>query len=144
MNDKALAGTLNLLLATERRSLARHALRWRMHRTPRTYPVARSIEAMAERSAAHEARLSALMDQLDLPERATPFAATVAHYHDVDVESLLPRLIEEKQRQVQSYEQAIEHVGSDAAVVGELEQLLAENREQLQALERSARQLAAT
>lgn len=137
MNKEALANELNLLLGTEAVSLARHIVSIRPYLSRRTY---RTWQELSElhldvANQRHISRLLSLLERVNHGLPVPPFQTDVARFHYVDVQTLLPRLIEEKRQQVAAYRRAIDHTGNDAAIRGELAQLLGENEEQLRQLE---------
>jgi hypothetical protein len=135
MNNPALADELNLLLATETRSLFRHLDEAKPYLTPRTYPAWREVAAMSHASREHGDRIAAILHRLELPQRPVSFSAEVANYHFLSVGSLLPLLIAEKRDQVAAYQRAIRHSTGSAEIDDELIDLLAQNQAQLEKLE---------
>jgi len=134
MNLETLAGELNNLLTIERRSLVHHLDEAKPYLTAKTFRIWSEIGRLAQSSQEHAGRLSALLDRFELPERPTSYSSQVARFHYLTVESLLPRIINEKQRQITAYHRVIEHAGNEQAVRAVLEALLADNRDQLDRL----------
>lgn len=143
MSDQALADELASLLATHTRSLVRHVLgEAKPYVSPRTYAVWTRLQGLAHENDEQAARLSHLIDRLELPPRTVPYDTTVSFYHYVTVEKLLPELIAEKESQVRSYQTAIEHARAYPDAVAELDDLLAQTRRQLELLKADWQQIA--
>ncbi len=142
INARALGDELNRLLATETRTLARHLEEAPPYISPSTYRVWREIKAMAARSLDHARVLSELLMTLELPENPIPFSSDVARFHYTSVETLLPELIAEKERQVAAYRRAIEHSRGDDRVRASLQTLVDENGSQLETLKQADTALA--
>ncbi len=134
MNPQGLADELNDLLATETRSLARHLDEATPYLTPATYQAWNRIKHFGSLSAEHAERLSAIQAALNLPSSPRPYPVDVANYHYLKLDFLVPKLIEEKERQIAAYERALQHVAGEPDIQAELEELLAQNREQLASL----------
>jgi len=141
ISARALGDELNRLLATETRTLARHLEGAPPYISAATFRVWREIKAMAARSLDHARTLSELLLALELPEESMPFSSDVARFHDTSVETLLPELIAEKERQVAAYRRAIEHARGDDRVRATLQTLLDENLSQLETLRQAKRTL---
>lgn len=141
MNREGLAEELNRLLAMETHSLSRHLEEATPYLSPRTYKLWRRIARAIHADTDHADRLSHLIDRLELPLKPAGFDTDVASLHYARLETLLPHLIEEKRRQVEAYDRAIEHASADVAVRAELEALRADNRAQLAELESAAAEL---
>jgi hypothetical protein len=135
MNPQGLADELNELLATETRSLARHLDEAKPYLTPQTYRAWNQIKHYGQLSVRHAQRLSNLIDELKLRAGTRPYPLEVANYHFMRLDFMLPKLIEEKSRQIGAFERALTHADDDDRVVAELSDLLNENREQLAQLE---------
>lgn len=136
MNTEALAKEINDLLATETRSLLSHLDEAHPHVDARTYPIWKRIRAICRHDEeAHADRLTDLLASLNLPQPPGSFGQDVGHFHYMTVESLLPRLVEEKRRQVQGYERAVQHAHREPIVAATLASLLDENRAELEQLE---------
>lgn len=133
-NSNALADDLNELLATENHSLARHLEEATPYLSPRTYPIWQGLSGLGHLSRDHVARLSNLIDELELPPRPRTFASEVASYHFLDLGYLLPKLIEETTAQIASYERAIGHAGDSEPLRAELQSLLESNQRKLEQL----------
>lgn len=131
MTDRALADKLSMLLTTETRSLARHLSEASPYLTLPTYAIWVSIKHLSDKSADHAKRLSGLFEFLGISPRAVAYNADVANYHYVGLARLLPVLIEEKQRQVKAYEQAIASAATFPKVKDVLAALEKENLEHL-------------
>lgn len=141
MNPQALGNELSELLATEVRSLSRHLDSSTPHLTPKTYPMWHEIQHFSAASNDHAQRLSELIDTYELPERTKTFDPLVANYHYMSLSFLIPKLIAEKKQQITAYGRASGHAGSNDDLRDALEQLQAENSEQLEKLESFAQQL---
>lgn len=137
MQPQPLTDDLNALLATERCSLVRHLEEAPPYLSPSSFRAWCDIESMAGTSDAHAAKLSALLMQLDLHERPNTFEQNVAFLHYLDVQALLPQLLDEKKRQIAAYERAVSHAhtGASGVATAQIETLLAENRDMLRRLE---------
>lgn len=135
MNPQALGEELSELLATEVRSLSRHLDSSTPYLTAKTYPMWHDIQHFSEASNDHAKRLSELIDTFELPERTKTFDPLVANYHFMSLSFLIPLLIGEKTKQIAAYGRAVSHAGSNDALREALEQLRAENQEQLSKLE---------
>lgn len=138
MNAQALADELNLLLYTEARSLLRHLEEAKPYVTPKTYGVWRQVEVMIHQSQQHAERLSDLLESIRTTPKPVAYKAEVGALHYLTLDSLLPLIIDEKQRQIAAYQRAIEHAGAshdDEDLREELTVLLAEVRVQLDTLE---------
>ncbi len=134
METNALAKEINGLLATERRSLLEHFLEAVPHVSAATYRIWNDVKKLAHRDTDHAARLTELLKSLHLPERPRPFSQAVGHYHYLSLDHVLSLLIEEKQKQLATYDRAIRHV-REPGVIEELESLRADNLAELLALE---------
>ncbi len=141
MDTNALAREINGLLATERRSLLEHFMQATPHVDARTYRIWNQVKQLAHRDSDHAARLSALLVSLHLPERTRPFSQDVGHYHYMSLDRAMHLLIEEKKRQLETYDRVIRHCAREADVIDELESLRADNLAELLALESMARQV---
>lgn len=127
MTDRALADKLSLLLATETRSLARHLSEATPYLTLPTYAIWVSLKHLSDKATDHAKRLSALFNFLGISPRASAYSPDVANYHYVGLDRLLPVLIEEKERQVKAYEQAIALAATSPKVKELLVELEKEN-----------------
>lgn len=107
MSDRVLAEKLSTLLATETRSLALHLAEASPYLTLPTYAIWVSLKHLSDKAKDHAQRLSSLFEFLGITPRASAYNPDVANYHYVGLDRLLPVLIEEKERQVKAYEQAI-------------------------------------
>ncbi len=135
-NDSGLTDELNTLLATETRSLARHVqAEARPYITPETFPIWKRLERLGRTSLAHAKRLSALIETLELPPRSIPFPTGVAGLHFMNIQRLLPDMIQEKEVQIAAYERALDHAGNCPEAQPALQSLLEENRQSLQDLQ---------
>src|SRR3990172_10614839 len=114
-NPRALVDELSAVLATEQRGLVRHVAAARPHVTPKTYRLFAALKRMAHDSEVHARRIAAFMQSHELEPRAVSFDTDVANFHFVTLESVLPELIAEKQRQIAAFQRAIEHVGQVGA-----------------------------
>jgi hypothetical protein len=131
-NLDALARELNALLHTETRSLLQHVeTEAQPYYSPDDYRLWKMLRNMRHLNDEHARRISALLTELELPERPGPFDVSVAGFHYVDLRTLLPKLVDEKRRQVARYERALEAAKDWRQVTVELAALLTENREQL-------------
>lgn len=135
MNNPALADDLNHLLASEARSLFRHLDEAKPYLTAQSYRAWREIEAMSHACREHGERIAAILHRLDLPQRPISFRPEVTNYHFLSVPSLLPLLIDEKNRQVAAYQRVLGRSTGSAEIDDELAALLAEKQAQLQKLE---------
>jgi hypothetical protein len=131
MSQRALADKLSELLATETRSLARHMAEASPYLNLPTYAIWMSLKHLTGKAQDHARRLSDLFNYLGLTPKAVSFDANVANYHYMGLDRLLPVLIEEKQRQVKAYEQAIAMAATLPHVKDELVSLEKENLEHL-------------
>lgn len=138
MNRLGLADELNDLLSSEQHSLATHLEEATPYLSPRTYKAWRRIAAVIHADTDHVARLSRLLDRLELPLRPRPRDPNVASYHFSKLETLLPLLLDEKQAHIAAYERAIQHAGTTTGgeeIASELRSLLADNQRELAQLE---------
>ena len=144
MND-ALANELNALLATETRGQCRHLGEATPYLTPLTYAVWTDIQKMLEVTARHAQNISQIIGELNLQEHPASFAPAVATSHYMDLAYLLPLLMDEKRRQIASYQNAIEHASATGPghshIVSQLQSLLADNQAHLNQLERHHRNI---
>lgn len=127
MTDRALTDKLSVLLATETRSLARHLTEAAPYLTLPTYAIWVGLKHLSEKSQDHAKRISGLFDFLGISPRASTYNLDVANYHYVGLDRLLPVLIEEKERQVKAYEQAIRAASAYPKVKDVLVELEKEN-----------------
>ena len=97
---------------------------------------------MAAESGEHARRICELMQTLELQPPPALFSAHMAAHHYVALETHLPQLIAEKQRQIAAYHEALRHVADNAPARRELETLLAATAAHGQQLEDAARGLA--
>ena len=131
-NLDVLARELNAVLHTETRSLLQHVeTEAQPYYAPADYRLWKMLRAMRHSDDEHAQRLSSLLAELELPERPGTFDLSVAGFHYVDLRTLLPKLVDEKRRQVARYERALEAAKDWRQVTVELAALLTENREQL-------------
>lgn len=139
-----LADRLSDLIATELWSLARHLDEAWPYMSRKAYVVWPRLKPMAAVSRDHARRLSQLLTRLNLSQRSRTFDPCVAGFHYQSLESLLPRLVQEKRGQIAAYEQVIENVVAAGAdqLAATLTGLLEENRLQLAQLLQAAAQLA--
>jgi bacterioferritin (cytochrome b1) len=134
-DPKVIADELSDVLATETQGLLRHIIGSAPHVTPKTYDTFTLLKKIAANSAHHARRVSRLFDALELSPRPRSFDPRVANYHFLSVASVLPAIVDEKQRQIAAYERAIDHIGDNPRYRVELQALLEENREHLQQLQ---------
>jgi uncharacterized alpha-E superfamily protein len=135
-NLDALVDELSAVLATERRGLIRHVAASTPHVTKETYNLFAALKRMVEQSDDHARRITEFMHRRELEPKSVTFQPEVANFHFVTLESVLPELIAEKQRQIAAYERTMEHLGADLPDArAELQALLDENRQQLTKLE---------
>ncbi len=134
-NFDALATELNRLLATETHSVSRHI---ELEATPytdaATYKVWRDLKHFKAESDDHARRLSQLLAEHDLSDVPGNFPQLAAFLHYVDIKTLLPLLIDEKRQQLAAYERAVSHAADEPSLQSALNDLLGENREQLDRL----------
>lgn len=130
MNRDLLVNELNQLLATEMASLARHLDEAKPHLNRQTYPVWEQIRHLSTQSDEHASRLISVFERIRVSPKPSTFEQSVASFHFISLPSLLPRLIEEKARQVSAYARAITHAGDDAETVSVLESLRTAAEEQ--------------
>lgn len=135
MNNPALADELNLLLATETRSLFRHLDEAKPYLTARSFPAWREITAMSHTSSEHGERIVEILNQLELPQKPISFQPEVTNYHYLSLPSLMPLLIDEKSRQVAAYQQVVSRSTGISEIDDDLAAMLAENQAQLTRLE---------
>jgi hypothetical protein len=143
MHKPALAEELNTLLALESRSLLRHLDEARPFLSAATFKVWADIERAAARSQDHVRRVSELTESLKLPARAPGFASTVANYHFVSVESVLPLLIQEKAALAASLERAVAHAADHPPLAAALRAMRDDTRELLRVLQNHQKALTA-
>lgn len=141
MTDRALANKLSELLATETRSLARHMAEASPYLSLPTYAIWVRLKHLSGKTEDHARRLSGLFDYLGITPRAVSFDADVANYHYMGLDRLLPVLIEEKQRQVKAYEQAIALAAVSPHVMDVLVALEKENLQHLGQLQTAGARL---
>lgn len=134
MSDTLLADKLSVLLATETRSLARHLNEATPYLSLPAYAVWASLRHLGDKAAEHARRISDIFKFLGVAPRTISFNSDVAYYHYISLERLLPVLIEEKQRQVKAYQEAIQLAASRPEVKQVLLQLEAENLQHLDQL----------
>ncbi len=134
-DPKVIADELSDVLATETRGMLRHVMGSTPHVTQKTYPVFVLLQKIVKAGAHHAQRVTQLFEQLELSPRTRSYNPDVANYHFVTLASVLPDIVEEKQRQIAAYERAVEHIGDNAAAAAELQALLDENREQLEQIQ---------
>ena len=140
-DSQQLASQLNRLLATETHSLARHLDQAQPYLTAETYQAWSQIKHLATSSDDHARRLTALIDSLGSPPTAPVFDSEVANYHFMDVSSLLPLLIEQKQRQIEGYKIAIDLAQGIPSIETKLKKLHSENQAASELLENFAQTL---
>lgn len=141
-NNRALADELSALVASETRGLIRHAAVAQPHVTPATHQLYVLVKRLADVGLEHSHRLVDLMQTLEIEPRPVPYAAELANFHFVTLESLRPAFIHEKRQQVAAYERVLGHLKDhpDAArVVGEL---LEDNRQHLDQLQEASTHIA--
>ena len=135
MNNPALADELNLLLATETRSLFRHLDEAKPYLTARSFHAWREITAMSHTSSEHGERIVEILNRLELPQKPISFQPEVTNYHYLSLSSLMPLLIDEKSRQVAAYQRAVSRSTGISEIDEDLAAMLAENQAQLANLE---------
>ncbi len=138
-----LAEGLSGLLTREVRSLLRHLSEARPYLTAATYPAWTQIEHLSEENTDHAQRLTRLIEALDHGASAGTFDPEVATYHYMDLASLLPLVIDERKRQITSYEHVIELAEGHPKIIEGLNRLLDENRAILGKLEAFLRSIEA-
>lgn len=146
MNVQALANELNVLLYSETRSLVRHLDEARPYLTPKNYRLWKQIEVMIHQSQDHASRINELLDGIRAVPKPVSFRSELSNLHFLTLDSLLPLIIEEKQRQLAAYQRAIEHAGTAAESADlreELGILFTEVRAKLDELEAMQRDLPA-
>lgn len=141
MDTNALAKEINGLITTERRSLLAHFTHATPHVDARTYRIWNQVKQLAHRDSDHVGRLSALLTSLHLPERTRPFSQDVGHYHYMSLDRAMHLLIEEKKKQLVTYDRTVRHCAREVSVIDELESLRADNLAELLTLESLAKQL---
>ncbi len=134
MDRQTLEDQLNTLLAGEVRSMIRLVDQATPYVTPQTYAQWQRIQSGLGLSREHEQRLAQLIQSRGLQVKPSVYASDVAGYHYVDLPTLTQQLANEKQRQVQAYQAAIQHAGGDDHVLGVLNELLAQIESQLHVL----------
>ena len=146
MDSEALATELNYLLATELCGLARHLENAQPYLTASTYSVWTDVQRMLAANTHCARRLSELLDRLELPERPMTHPSSVAAFHYTDLAYLLPLLLDEKRRQVSSYQRAIGYVDcgpQNEDIVTALTDMLHDHQSQLGQLEDHHRTISA-
>jgi len=128
--------TLNELLAIEAHGWTRHLCDTKPYLSPSLYPEWAHIQQTARISHDHEQRLAGVMQELGVSLCTSTYQSDVAHYHYIDLQTLLGTLIQEKRRQIAAYERVIPHAG-DTAVVEVLQDLLADVQGQCELLQAS-------
>ena len=135
MNREALVTELNGLLMTETHSLLHHLDEARPYLTSKTYRAWSDIKSLAQTSRRHAQQLSALLPRFDIPERPGTHSSEVARFHFVTLDSLLPELTEEKQKQIASYRRTLKHADHDAQLHRTLVDFLGDNEDQIEHLQ---------
>lgn len=135
MDKTTIAGDLNDLLATEARSLARHAQEARPYLSPQDHCIWAQVQEASRLSHDHERKLTGLIMDMGLSPRPGAFRTELANYHFLDLPTLRLRLIQEKERQVERYRRAIEHAHDHPRLTQQLQTLLNQILDQLQQLE---------
>lgn len=128
---ETLSHRLSDLVTSEARSLVRHLESAKPYLSPANYQTWAAIELLFAASHQHEQRLTQLIKKHGLTLWPGNFQQEIAHYHDMGLEGLLPRLIEEKHRQSIAYQQALENSHDNPDVAEELQALREEIELQL-------------
>jgi hypothetical protein len=135
MSHQAIANELNVLLASERRSLLRHIDEAKPYVDAKTHGAWKKIQVIIKEDRHHDARLSALIDQLNLREDPGVFQQDVGHFHYMTIDRLLAEIIEDKQTQLAAYKRAIRLADREPGISGDLQTLLDENLDEMQQLQ---------
>jgi len=122
------------LLTAETRSLARHLEHAKPYVSQASYLSWVHIQKILSASSNHEQRLTKLIAHLGVLMPTGTFCQEVASFHDMDLATLLPRLINEKTQQAVAYRRALDQA-ANPSVASELQALLDELQDQLTQLQ---------
>lgn len=142
MSDEDVIGLLNDLLELESRSLvtrlgeARPFVGWA---AAEDGPI---LQQMVDQEADHQRRLAEAIEALDGVPRPARNDTLSAGLHYLNVQYLLPQIVEEKQRLIQAYRQAADNTPTDGPAAVVVANILARHQGHLERLQQMTQRLA--